>query len=63
VHDNGEQRQVRVTWQETGGPPVKQPRRKGFGSRLIQSSFGNGTGGARFDFQPTGLICVVEISI
>ena len=27
---------VRFTWQETGGPPVTQPRRKGFGAMVIE---------------------------
>ncbi|MBA4808907.1 MHYT domain-containing protein [Brevundimonas sp.] len=27
-----------VTWRETGGPPVKQPERTGFGSRLVRST-------------------------
>ncbi len=27
---------LRLTWRETGGPPVQPPRRQGFGSRLLQ---------------------------
>ncbi|WP_167767138.1 PAS domain S-box protein [Jannaschia formosa] len=27
---------LHLTWQETGGPPVKEPSNKGFGSRLIE---------------------------
>jgi PAS domain S-box-containing protein len=30
--------QLRIHWQETGGPPVEPPKRQGFGSRLIRRS-------------------------
>ena len=32
-----DQRRLHLTWQEAGGPPVKEPRHRGFGSLLIQS--------------------------
>ena len=28
-------RRVRLDWRETGGPPVRPPVRRGFGTRLI----------------------------
>ncbi|CAN5207437.1 sensor histidine kinase [soil metagenome] len=31
--------QFRLTWVEKGGPPVKEPSRRSFGTRLIESSF------------------------
>jgi PAS domain S-box-containing protein len=34
---DGDQR-LRFQWRETGGPPIGEPGRKGFGSRLIKSS-------------------------
>jgi two-component sensor histidine kinase len=37
-HIEGEP-QFRLRWQETGGPRVEQPTRRGFGSRLIERSF------------------------
>ena len=36
---NGSDRKVRLSWRETGGPPVTAPQRKGFGSVLIEQSF------------------------
>lgn len=33
--DNGDD-QVRISWREKGGPPVKEPRRKGFGHVVIE---------------------------
>jgi two-component sensor histidine kinase len=35
----GEERNVKLRWQEQGGPPVSPPEHKGFGSRLIENSF------------------------
>jgi two-component sensor histidine kinase len=52
---------LRLRWEEKGGPPVMEPMRKGFGSRLIERSLGSEAGGqARMDFAPTGLVCTIE---
>jgi len=57
---NGEQRNVRLTWHETGGPPVTVPKRKGFGSLLIKSS---GDDGSRIDFRSDGVRCLLSVSV
>ena len=36
---NGVDRKIKLSWRETGGPPVSVPQRKGFGSLLIEQSF------------------------
>lgn len=41
-------------WQERGGPPVKAPTSKGFGSRLIRMGLG-GAGGVEVDYSPDGV--------
>jgi len=48
---NGVDRKVKLVWQETGGPPVSVPRRKGFGSLLIEQSF-IGYGETSLEFRP-----------
>jgi two-component system CheB/CheR fusion protein len=48
---------VKLRWMEAGGPPVKPPEKKGFGSVLIEHSFERQV----FDFQPDGLTCTLEI--
>ena len=50
---------ARLCWRESGGPPVKLPERKGFGSKLIEKSLGR----ARFEYRPEGLICSWEIAL
>ena len=44
-----------IVWRERGGPPVQQPRRRGFGSQLLER--GLAPGSVHLDFQPDGLEC------
>lgn len=51
-------RRIDLEWVETGGPPVKTPTRKGFGTRFIEASVASETNGqAFFEFDPAGLRC------
>ena len=43
-----------VTWEEHGGPPVSEPLRRGFGSRLIRTGL-VGSGGVDLRYRPDGL--------
>jgi PAS domain S-box-containing protein len=52
---------VHLAWEEAGGPPVTAPARKGFGSRLIETSFGSE--GADIEYSPHGLRCRFVIGI
>jgi NO-binding membrane sensor protein with MHYT domain/two-component sensor histidine kinase len=38
--------ELQLDWQESGGPPVLQPARRGFGSRMVQGSVAGELGGA-----------------
>ena len=50
-----------MRWQESGGPPVKPPERKGFGSRLIERGLAAELGGdVRLHFEPSGVICTID---
>jgi two-component sensor histidine kinase len=59
---NGVDRKVKLSWRETGGPPVTVPQHKGFGSLLIEQSF-VGYGETSFEFRPGGLKCSLELSL
>lgn len=51
----------RMTWTESGGPEVKPPEQKGFGSRLIEQSLAQEVGGAvEVQYLPSGVVCVIE---
>ncbi len=55
---------VTLHWEERGGPTVSTPSRSGFGSRLIAASLKSDLGGeARFDYRPSGLVCVLTLSL
>ena len=55
---------LRIEWKESGGPPVAEPARRGFGSRLIERGLGSDLGGeARLAFEPDGLACTIEAAI
>jgi PAS domain S-box-containing protein len=43
-------------WEETGGPPVRAPAKKGFGTRLIEAGVSNDLGAnAVIDYRPEGV--------
>lgn len=52
---------LRLRWAESGGPPVRRPERRGFGSRLIERSLAQDLdGAATIAFEPEGVICIVD---
>lgn len=51
-----------IEWRETGGPDVAEPTRKGFGRTLIARSLQySPQGGADLAFQPSGVVCRIQI--
>jgi len=50
---NGDQFEMR--WIESGGPPVVEPARRGFGTKLIQMLGSSLRGNAQISFDPAGL--------
>ena len=45
-----------LEWRETGGPPVSEPKRKGFGTTIIHRSVPYDLGGsAKVDYDPAGV--------
>ena len=54
--------QLLLTWRELGGPVVKVPTHRGFGSRVIERGLAHelhGTG--HLDYRPEGLVCAMTI--
>lgn len=47
-----------LEWRERGGPPVRAPRRKGLGTRLLN---GQRSIQAETDYHPDGLRCVITL--
>ncbi|WP_336485308.1 sensor histidine kinase [Methylobacterium nigriterrae] len=51
-------------WTESGGPTVRPPKRRGFGSRLIERNLARDLDGAvEIRFAPTGVVCTVDAPI
>jgi PAS domain S-box len=54
-------RRLRIEWRESGGPDVRPPARRGFGSVLIERGLAREMGGTvTMEYLPTGLVCTVE---
>ncbi|MFA5948987.1 MAG: PAS domain-containing protein [Hyphomicrobium sp.] len=52
---------LEISWHESGGPPVTEPSRRGFGSRLIEQSLQQLGGGARLEYDANGFRCLLTI--
>lgn len=51
---------IQIHWHESGGPPVQTPRRRGFGSTLIERALAMDTGGeAKLIFATEGVQCEI----
>jgi two-component sensor histidine kinase len=51
-----------LRWSEAGGPPVKPPTRKGFGSNVMETMIRGHMGGdVRFDWRAEGLACEIVV--
>jgi len=60
----GDLRMLNFRWAERGGPEVRKPDRRGFGSRLIERGLSQDLGGeVRLDFDRSGLTCVIRASL
>jgi PAS domain S-box-containing protein len=55
---------MRLRWQESGGPPVMPPGRKGFGSRVIEGGLARELDGeVRLDYEPPGVVCQIIMPV
>ncbi|HWK46965.1 MAG TPA: PAS domain S-box protein [Stellaceae bacterium] len=52
---------LHLRWEETGGPRVETPSRRGFGTRLIERALARELGAqVKLLFPPSGVICEIE---
>lgn len=55
---------LKLRWQETGGPRVSSPERRGFGRRLIERGLSHELSAqVHLQFPPAGVICEWEMSL
>ena len=61
---NGASYQLAIVWSEHGGPEVKEPDHKGFGSRLFTEALkGKTRGVVELSFKRTGVTCRIVVDI
>ena len=58
-----DEKTVNLIWVEKGGPPVQQPKRRGFGMRLIERLADQLDGNVRLDYLPAGLMCQLNFPV
>lgn len=57
-------RRLQLSWVERGGPPVYEPKRKGFGSRLIERSLSFELGSdTSIEFRREGVVCRIDADL
>jgi len=55
---------ARAPLRESGGPPVKPPGRKGFGTRLIEGGLAQELDGeVSLQYEPAGVLCKIVMPI
>jgi two-component sensor histidine kinase len=51
----------RLRWEESGGPIVVAPKRKGFGSRMIEQALAiELQGDVRIEYLQSGVVCTID---
>ncbi|HET6656072.1 MAG TPA: PAS domain S-box protein [Gammaproteobacteria bacterium] len=64
VHEVNGAQCLHFEWIERGGPPVTQPTRRGFGSRLIEQGLKHELrAGVKLDYKRGGLHCLMDIPL
>jgi PAS domain S-box-containing protein len=53
--------QLTLHWIESGGPPAKKPRRKGFGTSVVEQMIQQLKGEIHFDWRAEGLACEIVL--
>jgi PAS domain S-box-containing protein len=55
-------RVLAISWQESGGPRVKPPNQRGFGSLLIEKALAQDVQGeVNMEYKPEGLVCSISL--
>ena len=56
--------ELRVTWEEAGGPAVRRPEKTGFGTAMIAQAIGyQHDGMVELDWRPEGLVCRLALPL
>jgi two-component sensor histidine kinase len=56
-------RRFKLTWTEAGGPPVQEPTRRSFGTRLINRLADQLHGEVQLKYEPTGVVYELDVPL
>jgi PAS domain S-box-containing protein len=60
----GEGNGIEIVWRETGGPPVSEPSRRGFGTTVIERHVAKSLDAdVALTFDPQGLVCRINVPV
>jgi two-component sensor histidine kinase len=64
VQAEGTESRLHLVWQERNGPPVQPPKRRGFGTQLLQRVLGTQLNGeVKIDYAPEGVHVLIEATL
>jgi two-component sensor histidine kinase len=53
-----------LRWEEQGGPPVRPPARRGFGSRLLEHGLARELAGTvALAYETAGVVCTIDVPL
>jgi two-component sensor histidine kinase/CheY-like chemotaxis protein len=58
-----EKQRLRLTWTETGGPPVQPPTRRSFGTRMMESLGQQLNGQVQLAYDPSGFVYSLDVPL
>lgn len=58
-----EDQRLHLEWVETGGPPVAEPTRKSFGTRMMTSLGQQLKGEVKLDYRPSGFVYTLNVPV
>jgi PAS domain S-box-containing protein len=61
VGRDDQRNRAKLIWKEIGGPQVAPPKKKGFGSALIERALKSELGSVSLGFDPEGITCTMDI--
>ena len=56
-------RRLRLCWEESGGPPVREPTKHGFGSRLLRSLAADMNAEVELHYPASGVVCTIDAAL
>jgi two-component sensor histidine kinase len=59
----GHEKNLTLTWAESGGPHVREPTRRSFGTRLIHRLAEQLHGSVRLKYEPAGLVYELDVPV